>query len=79
MDKALFKDVMRAYRLPVLDSLVVNRLQIERQTEDVIRRAEQTAAYPLFVKPANLGSSVGVTKCHGRADLVEGLLEAAPL
>jgi len=35
------------------------------------------AAYPLFVKPANLGSSVGITKCNSRADLGEGLLEAA--
>jgi D-alanine-D-alanine ligase len=77
MDKGLFKDVMRANRLPVLDSIVVNRRQIQTQTEDIIRRAEQMAGYPLFVKPANLGSSVGITKCHGRADLVEGLLEAA--
>ena len=38
---------------------------------------KQCAAYPLFIKPANLGSSVGITKCNNRADLGEGLLEAA--
>ncbi len=43
----------------------------------LIRRAEKVAAYPLFVKPANLGSSVGITKCNNRADLGEGLMEAA--
>src|SRR4030065_720395 len=35
------------------------------------------APYPLFTKPANLGSSVGVCKCHNRADLLEGLMDAA--
>jgi len=35
------------------------------------------APYPLFTKPANMGSSVGVTKCRSRSDLYEGLLEAA--
>jgi D-alanine-D-alanine ligase len=34
-------------------------------------------SYPLFVKPANLGSSVGITKCNSKSDLGEGLLEAA--
>jgi D-alanine-D-alanine ligase len=43
----------------------------------VLDQAEAVAGYPLFVKPANLGSSVGVSKCRGRSDLVEGLLEAA--
>ncbi len=77
MDKGVFKDVMRANGIPVVESLVVLRSEIENAVEDVIRRAEQLAAYPLFVKPANLGSSVGITKCNRRADLVEGLREAA--
>jgi D-alanine-D-alanine ligase len=45
--------------------------------ESVVRRAETLADYPLFVKPANLGSSVGITKCRTRSDLAEGLMEAA--
>jgi D-alanine-D-alanine ligase len=46
----------------------------------VLKKAEELVPgkpYPLFVKPANLGSSVGVSKCHGPSDLGEGLLEAA--
>lgn len=77
MDKGIFKDVMRAQGIPVVESIVVLRSEIEHALEDVVRRAEEVAAYPLFVKPANLGSSVGITKCRHRADLVEGLMEAA--
>ncbi len=77
MDKGIFKDVMVANGIPVVDTLVVTRAEIERDMEDVIRRAETVSGYPLFTKPANLGSSVGVTKCNNRSDLQEGLHEAA--
>ena len=53
------------------------RSEIEKNMDAVIRRAETVAAYPLFIKPANLGSSVGISKCNNRSDLGEGLLEAA--
>jgi D-alanine-D-alanine ligase len=77
MDKGVFKDAMRANGIPVVESILALRSEIEKDIETVIAKAEQTAAYPLFVKPANLGSSVGITKCNCRADLAEGLLEAA--
>jgi D-alanine-D-alanine ligase len=77
MDKCAFKDVMRANGIPVLESLLVLRSELENQLEEVIARATNLASYPLFVKPANLGSSVGVTRCNSRADLIEGLIEAA--
>jgi D-alanine-D-alanine ligase len=77
MDKGVFKDVMRTNGIPTVESVIVLRSEIEKDMESVIRKAEAVAAYPLFVKPANLGSSVGITKCRSRADLAEGLLEAA--
>jgi D-alanine-D-alanine ligase len=77
MDKGLFKDVMKANGIPVLDYVVVTRCQIEKDPTQVIAAAEAMSAYPLFVKPANLGSSVGITKCRNRSDLFEGLSEAA--
>jgi D-alanine-D-alanine ligase len=77
MDKGIFKDVMVANNIPVVDTLVVLRREIEEDMEAVIRRAEEMSAYPIFTKPANLGSSVGVTKCNNRSDLQEGLFEAA--
>jgi D-alanine-D-alanine ligase len=77
MDKGLFKDVMRAHGIPVVESVIVLRSEIDRDVQAVLVKAEQVAGYPLFVKPANLGSSVGVSKCSSRADLLEGLMEAA--
>ena len=77
MDKGVFKDVMMANHIPVVDMMVVLRAEIERDMVSVIERAEKISDYPLFTKPANLGSSVGVTKCSNRSDLQEGLMEAA--
>ena len=77
MDKGIFKDIMRANEIPVVESTIVLRSEIEKDLNGVIRRAESVAAYPLFVKPANMGSSVGISKCNNRSDLQEGLQEAA--
>lgn len=77
MDKGVFKDVMRAHGIPVVDYLVVLRREIETDLAGVLQRAEGLADYPLFVKPANLGSSVGISKCNNRDELVEGLKQAA--
>ena len=77
MDKGVFKDVMRAIGIPTVESIIILRSEIEGNIEDVVHRSESVAPYPLFIKPANLGSSVGITKCNRRADLGEGLMEAA--
>ncbi len=77
MDKGVFKDVMIANHIPVVDMMVVLRAEIESDMLSVIEKAEKVSDYPLFTKPANLGSSVGVTKCSNRSDLQEGLMEAA--
>ena len=77
MEKGVFKDVMIANNIPVVDSIMVLRSEIEQDLENVVRRVENIGPYPLFIKPANLGSSVGITKCHSQADIAEGLMEAA--
>ncbi len=77
MDKGVFQAVMQAYGIPVVETMVVLRGEVQNDLNAVLAQAEQMAPYPLFTKPANLGSSVGVTKCCGRADLVEGLMDAA--
>jgi D-alanine-D-alanine ligase len=77
MDKALFKDVMRTHAIPVVDSVTATRRQITSDIPGVIDRIETLGAYPLFVKPANMGSSVGVTKCRSRSEMEEGLMDAA--
>jgi len=77
MNKSLFKHLMRSVRIPVVDSIEFNRTQLEKQLDEVIVEVEQRFAYPLFVKPVNCGSSVGVSKCKQRNDLEAGLLSAA--
>jgi len=77
MDKGVFRDVMSARDIPVVDTLLVLRAEIESDMTAVIEKTEKIGEYPLFTKPANLGSSVGVTKCSNRSDLQEGLMEAA--
>jgi D-alanine-D-alanine ligase len=77
MDKGIFKDVMRANNIPSVRSLLLLRSEIEKDINAAMAKAETVGAYPLFTKPANLGSSVGISKCRTRSDLQEGLMEAA--
>ncbi|HEY66662.1 MAG: D-alanine--D-alanine ligase A [Chloroflexi bacterium] len=77
MDKAIFKDVMRAHGLPVVDYVVLKRKEWDADPEGVMGRIEERFDYPVFTKPANLGSSVGISKCHDRVGLAAGLAEAA--
>lgn len=77
MDKGVFRDVMNANNIPQVETLVILRNEVDRSLEEVIEKAEKMASYPLFTKPANLGSSVGITKCMNRSDLMEGLMDAA--
>jgi D-alanine-D-alanine ligase len=77
MDKGLFKEVMRARGIPVLEFTVINATELDADPDRALDRAEAVAGYPLFTKPANLGSSVGISKVRNRSDLLEGLMEAA--
>jgi D-alanine-D-alanine ligase len=77
MDKGLFKDIMAANEIPILPYRVFTRTQFDEDLNACLQAAEAVSEYPLFTKPANLGSSVGISKCNHRSDLMEGLLEAA--
>jgi D-alanine-D-alanine ligase len=77
MDKGLFKELMRAHGIPVAEAAVFPSSWIEGRRDELLAKAQAVAPYPLFVKPANLGSSVGVSKCRSRSDLFEGLIDAA--
>ena len=77
MDKAMMKTVFRAHGLPIVDHVVVMRHEWEAQPADVIARVTKAIGYPCFVKPANLGSSVGISKVTEAAGLPAALKEAA--
>ncbi len=77
MDKIVFKQVCRAEGMPLTQDVALTRRRWERDPEAVLVKIEGRLPYPLFVKPANLGSSVGISKCHDREELRQGLDEAA--
>ena len=77
LDKAAFKDVIKAHGLPIVDQVVLKRKAWRAAPQRVLDQVEAKLDYPLFTKPANLGSSVGISKCHDRAGLAAGLDEAA--
>lgn len=77
MDKAMMKAAFTSASLPVLPWFLVRRNEWERDPAVVCALVEQHLHYPVFVKPANMGSSVGVSKATDRASLEAGLTEAA--
>lgn len=77
MDKALMKAAFVAAGLPVLPWLLVRRAELELDVEGACVRVEAALRYPVFVKPANMGSSVGVSKANDREQLRLAFAEAA--
>jgi D-alanine-D-alanine ligase len=73
MDKALMKVVFSARGLPVCDYRVVLRHNWDRRREHILSELESALHYPMFVKPANLGSSVGISKAKDRAGLADAI------
>jgi len=77
MDKILQKTVLRAHGIPVADFVYFLRKEWEQDPDRVIQRILETVGCPCFVKPANLGSSVGISKAHTPEELPGALNEAA--
>jgi D-alanine-D-alanine ligase len=73
MDKYLTKAVLRDAGLPVLDCARVDVKSFFKDTDGVLRSLEESVAFPMVVKPLNLGSSIGITKASDAAALREGL------
>ncbi len=77
MDKGLMKAAFAAAGLPLLPWLLVRRIDWQRNPTAIYDQIESQLAYPVFVKPANMGSSVGVSKAKDRTGLAIALEEAA--
>jgi D-alanine-D-alanine ligase len=77
MDKAVCKALFAAHRLPQAPYQVVKRKSWRLVPDQTMDEIEFGLGYPVFVKPANLGSSVGVSKAHDRSGLALALDEAA--
>ncbi len=77
MDKAIFKYTMIANNIPILPWLLVTSKDWARRSSVILQEIENKLHYPLFTKPANLGSSVGISRCLNHDELVAGIDEAA--
>jgi D-alanine-D-alanine ligase len=76
MDKVVFKDLMRGHGLPVVESCWFRRGPWEREPDHVLRAVAETLGERVVVKPARLGSSVGMSIVHELAELPAALDEA---
>ena len=77
MDKALMRAIFATHGVPQTDYVVLTDEETRSPSADTIRRIESELGYPCFVKPANGGSSVGVSRAASREDFGEALADAA--
>lgn len=81
MDKLAMKAAFAAAGIPQVPYIGLNAAELSdpKRQEQLLTRLENELGYPCFVKPANLGSSVGISKVRSRSELLEGLWQAASL
>ena len=77
MDKDIMKSLFMAAEIPIVRHVTILRSAWEKQPKKVEKLVGSKLKYPVFVKPANLGSSVGISKAHDRKDLGPAIEEAA--
>ena len=77
MDKDVMKRLFAAAGLPQTPWLAMSRADWKRDAKGCTKKIEQVLKYPVFVKPANLGSSVGISKVHDRSELAAAMDLAA--
>ena len=77
MDKITMKMILRSEGVPVVDYVWLTDHQWASDRDAMIKKIEDTLGYPVIVKPADLGSSIGIGAAHDRDQLVERLNEAS--
>lgn len=76
MDKIVQKQVFKQAGLPIVKYDWFLTKDWKRNKKNIIRRLERELKYPMFTKPANSGSSVGIGKCHNQKELILGINDA---
>jgi D-alanine-D-alanine ligase len=77
MDKDVMKRLFAAAKLPITKHVSFLRAEWDASPKKIVTKIEAALKYPLFVKPANLGSSVGISKVHDRKELAPAIKLAA--
>ena len=73
MDKDLMKIIFQQKSLPILKWMTIKRKKWQKDKEKILFLVQDDFEYPLFVKPTNLGSSVGITKVHKKEELEKAI------
>jgi D-alanine-D-alanine ligase len=73
MDKVMQKELLVRAHIPTVPSIWFTLEEYETRHKKIIADVERTLRYPLFVKPSNSGSSIGITKAHNRKELLESI------
>lgn len=73
MDKIAMKQFFRGCGLPVVDGMWFARSEWNKNHEEVLNRVESSCPYPVYVKPANLGSSIGISRATDRQSLIKAI------
>ncbi|WKY47575.1 D-alanine--D-alanine ligase family protein [Eubacteriaceae bacterium ES3] len=73
MDKVFSKVMFESVGIPTGKYMYFRENHWQKEKETLIEKAEKTLGYPIFVKPANMGSSVGISKAHDRQELLESV------
>ncbi len=76
MDKALAKNAFKAAGLAQMDYQVYKYQYYQDHKSATISSIESDLNYPVFIKPANMGSSIGISKAHNQAELIKGIESA---
>lgn len=77
MDKITTKLLLETAGIPQVAFIAVNRFECKNDIQSVVKKIEQKLNYPMFIKPANLGSSVGISKAETSTELIDALKLAA--
>ena len=73
MDKVYTKYLLERFNIKQADYVIVNAFEYLDKKENLTQTIEEKLKYPVFIKPSNSGSSVGITKAHDRDELLKGL------
>ncbi len=73
MDKIIMKDIFKANGLPTVNYTWFLRKEYESNKDKIVSDIENALKYPMFVKPANLGSSIGISKAHNKEELLSAI------
>lgn len=76
MDKLVMKQLFAQRGLPQLPYVSFLRSEYEKYQHNILKLVHDKLEFPVFVKPANLGSSVGISKCENEEELIQGIEEA---